>query len=104
MSHEQMKAAVGIARANCESCVHLGCESDGGEPEYAVAWPACDKVARYQYLKSFPFKKEMGCWEPNFWYSKFAEQLTDEQVQAWPWAPALDAFEEARRMAQDPLS
>jgi hypothetical protein len=103
VSHERVKAAVGIATANCESCRFLGSDGDGGEPEYAVDWPVCNKVDRYQYLTSFPFKKEMSCWEPNFWHSKFAEQLTGEQIQGWPNdTAALDAFDEALRLAGTP--
>lgn len=26
-------------------------------------------------LKSFPFKKEMPCWLPYFWHSKFAKEI-----------------------------
>jgi hypothetical protein len=78
--HERVKSATGIAVANCKSCAFLGSDGDGGEPEYAVDWPVCDKVARYQNLRSFPFKKEMPCWEPNFWESKFADEMTQDDL------------------------
>lgn len=69
--HEEIKAAVGISCANCSTCARLG--SDGDGPEYNGSWPICNKVERYGYLKSFPFKKEMPCWEPDFWHSKFTD-------------------------------
>lgn len=71
--HEEMKAATGIKCANCETCQNLG--SDGDGPEYNGSWPICNKVDRFGYLKSFPFKKEMKCWEPDFWQSKFTDKI-----------------------------
>lgn len=75
MSIAAIKIATGIETANCSSCAYLGRESDGGEPEYSVSWPVCEKFPRYEYLKSFPFKKEMACWHPDFWDSKFANEI-----------------------------
>ncbi len=72
---EQVRAAVGIACANCQSCRHLSSDNDGGEPESSVSWSVCSKFERYQYLKSFPFKKTMPCWQPDFWASKFANAI-----------------------------
>lgn len=72
-SHAKMKAAVGVKCANCETCKHLG--SDGDGPEYNGSWPVCNKVDRYGYLRSFPFKKDMPCWEPDFWKSKFCQDM-----------------------------
>ncbi len=46
---------------SCHKCSHLSSECDGNFVEFAVSWPACDMVDRYQYLKSFPFKKRMPC-------------------------------------------
>lgn len=57
---------------SCAKCRYLGSEDDGNYPEFAISWPACDLVERYQYLKSFPFKKRMPCfryhrpWEYNW--------------------------------------
>ena len=67
-----MKGRLGIKKANCGTCAYLGTETDGNYVEFAIEWPICEKVERYQYLKSFPFKKEMPCWEPEFWHSKQA--------------------------------
>jgi len=70
---KRIKRATGIECANCSTCLHLGTDGDG--PEYNGNWPICSKTERYSYLRSFPFKKEMKCWEPNFWYSKFANGI-----------------------------
>ena len=70
---EDLKTRLGIKTANCETCTYLG--SDGDGPEYNGNWPVCNKIDRMGYLKSFPFKKEMKCWEPEFWHSKFAEMI-----------------------------
>ena len=82
--HEQIKIAVGIKCANCQTCGYLGSESDGGEAGYSNSWATCDKKGheRYQYLKPFPFKKEQKCWTPNFWASKFSDMIdgTDDSV------------------------
>ena len=67
----KIKKAVGIDTANCEFCICFGTEDDGGEPESSVSWPVCHDDVRIQNLKSFPFKKDMKCWAPEFWGSKF---------------------------------
>jgi hypothetical protein len=69
--HEKLKAVMGVETANCETCTWLGSDGDGWE--YNGTWPVCNKIERMGYLKSFPFKKEMPCWWPDFWYSKFAD-------------------------------
>lgn len=69
--HDELKAALGIKCANCSTCSRLGIDGDG--PEYKGSWPVCNKVDRFGYLRSFPFKKEMKCWEPDFWHSKFTD-------------------------------
>jgi len=69
---DEIKRRLGIEKANCETCIFLYTECDGNYPEFAIEWPACERFSRYQHLKSFPFKKEMGCWEPEFWHSKYA--------------------------------
>lgn len=91
--HEQLKERTGIDIANCETCIHLGSEGDGNWPEYEITWPVCNKIQRMENLKSFPFKKEMKCWYPNFWVSKFVEMIkngTDQEVR-----DAIDTFSEA---------
>ena len=84
MKHDKMMAAMGIEVASCKTCLHLGSDDDGNFPEFVISWPICNKVDRYQYLKSFPFKKEMDCWEPEFWHSKFADMVNgcDESMGA----------------------
>lgn len=91
--HGEIKERLGIKCANCSTCIHLGSDDDGGEPEYSVSWPVCNKFERYQYLKPFPFKTEQKCWEPEFWASKFTDMIngSDESVNA-----AIDAFVIAR--------
>jgi len=75
--HEAIKKATGIKKANCHSCAYLSSESCGGEPEYSVSWPICSKKGheRYEHLKPFPFKTEQKCWKPEFWASKFADDI-----------------------------
>jgi hypothetical protein len=73
---DELRRRLGIEEpANCSTCAHLGTEDDGNYPEFAISWPACMHIERYQYLKSFPFKKEMPCYHPGFWYSKFADLI-----------------------------
>lgn len=74
-ARDRVKVAVGISCSNCQSCVHLGSDSDGGEPENSIAWAACNINDRYAALRSFPFKKEMPCWDPDFWSSKFSGMI-----------------------------
>jgi hypothetical protein len=91
--HEGIKEKTGIEKANCSTCELIGSNDDGNFPEFVVSWPCCDRFEQYQHLKSFPFKKEMKCWQPSFWHSKFADMIktgTDEEMNA-----AADAFQEA---------
>lgn len=67
---ELLKKITGIEHANCFTCAHLGSYSEGDFGEHS--WLECDKHLARSNLKSFPFKKEMPCWEPEFWHSKFA--------------------------------
>ena len=50
---------------SCLNCRHLSSEDDGNFAEYVVSWPCCGIVERFQYLKSFPFKKRMPCFKNN---------------------------------------
>lgn len=91
-----LKAAAGIECANCQTCQNLGSEGDGYE--YNGTWPVCDKIERMGYLKSFPFKKEMPkCWEPSFWSSKFADEITGDDAASElvfeKWREAMVAVE-----------
>lgn len=82
--HEHLKKATGIATANCETCAYLTTDGDGNYPEKEITWLICGKIPRMGNLKSFPFKKEMECWHPEFWQSKFAGMIktgTDEEVR-----------------------
>ena len=73
--HDEIKMATGIETANCDTCLHIGSEDDGNYPEYSVSLPVCRKHEHYSNLKSFPFKTEQKCWEPNFWHSKFPDMI-----------------------------
>lgn len=82
---------------SCGTCMHLG--SDGDGPEYNGSWPVCNKVERYTYLKSFPFKKPMACHRLGFWHSPWSDLVgigckTQEELDAsirdafakyWAW-------------------
>ena len=72
---QKVKDAVGIRCANCLTCAHKSRDGDGNEPEYATSWDICDKFPHYANLKSFPFKNDQKCWEPEFWCSKFAHEI-----------------------------
>ena len=75
--HKEIKKQLGIEISNCETCMWLGTEDDGNYPEHAISWRVCHEFEQYQYLKSFPFEKEMDCWEPEFWHSKFAADMKE---------------------------
>jgi hypothetical protein len=92
----RLKLASGISVANCATCGNLGSEDDGGDPP-CRSWPICHRFDRYGYLRSFPFKKEMSCWTPHFWHSKFADKINgekpnDDAVFA-EWNKAIDEAE-----------
>lgn len=72
---ERLKTVTGIKCANCLSCENLGSEDDGGEPGSAISWAICREHPSHHNLKSFPFKTEMTCWRPEFWHSKFADEI-----------------------------
>ncbi len=104
-----LKQASGISCANCSTCVYLGTDSDGNYPEYAVSWDVCEKFEGYKNLKSFPFKKEMPCWEPEFWHSKFTEEIKSgehEEVMelVGKFSDAVKAAYEANAGTQRPGS
>ena len=89
--HEKIKEIMGIKIANCSTCRFLGSEGDG--PEYNGSWPVCDQLTRMSNLNTFPFQKEMKCWEPGFWQTKYPNLIkdgTDEEVYA-----AQKAFRDA---------
>lgn len=86
---------MGIEKANCETCSYLGSEDDGNFAEFAISWPVCRKFPRYEHLKSFPFKKEMACWSPEFWHSKFANMVDGSDESMKEAAIAFNAAKEA---------
>lgn len=62
----------------CRACIHFSssCECEycyGGDCQYFE----CHKMPKYQGLKSFPFKKEMSCFEVDFWHSEFSDEVVD---------------------------
>ncbi|MEM7697208.1 MAG: hypothetical protein AAF236_02250 [Verrucomicrobiota bacterium] len=69
--------ASGIENAECLNCQSCHYVSDGDYGEHR--WHECSEVERYQYLKSFPFKKTMDCWRPDFFASKFAAEDFDPE-------------------------
>jgi len=91
----EVKDITGIQCANCSTCKSLGYEGDGSE--YAPSWPVCREFPAYEHLKSFPFKKEMKCWYPDFWHSIFANQIKtpeDVMVLMVEFHTAIQAHEE----------
>ena len=77
----ELKKASGIDSANCKTCFYLGTEGDGHE--YNGSWPVCEFKDSYSNLKSFPFTKDMECWRPDFWHSKFTDGIktgSDKEV------------------------
>lgn len=82
---------------SCSECIHLGSESDGGEPEYAKSWPVCRMFPRYEYLKTFPFKRApSSCFELDFFSSAFV--LAADLGVSDPWSdPAFVEWTESDR-------
>lgn len=95
--HEKTLQAVGIEVANCSTCSDLGSEDDGNFAEFSVSWLVCRQFASYEHLKSFPFKKEMKCWTPEFWNSKFTDLIKGGEESEV--LKAIDAFVAARDSA-----
>ncbi len=86
-----LKEALGIKKANCSTCIHIDDVGDG--VEYSSSCLVCTTNNGYGNLKSFPFKKDMKCWEPGFWHSKFQDMIkngTDAEELA-----AYDSFKTA---------
>lgn len=75
MNIEAIKRAVEITHANCETCMYFSYDGDGYE--YNSEYPVCNNEKRrhVENLKSFPFKTEQQCWNPNFWHSKFVRLI-----------------------------
>jgi len=85
MTRDELKIAIGIDKANCHTCTYLGSDSPGSDDPCEPSWPVCEKVDRYSNLKSFPFQKEMKCWYPDFWHTKFPERIKtmeDDEMDA----------------------
>lgn len=77
--------AIGADEANCHTCGYLGWDSPGSDDPCEPTWPICDREenARFNNLQSFPFKKRMSCWYPDFWKSGFVDRIkhgTDKEV------------------------
>ena len=72
--HEVLKQALGVANAKCSACAYLGDDSD--DP-YSGPCHICEnpKKRGVDNLKSFPFKKDMSCWKPEFWCTNLPGQL-----------------------------
>lgn len=93
--HEAMKATMGIACASCQTCCHLGSDGDW---ESGHTFSTCEHMPGRDNLRSFPFKKEQPCWEPNFWETKFADMVKGDDASN---DAASDAFHAAGK-AIDP--
>lgn len=98
--HEAIKQAIGFdGLANCENCPYIEDVSDGWEYGQGPWW-ICGKKGRQHVsnLKSFPFKAEQKCWEPDFWRSRFPDMIKngeDEDVGV-----ACTAYREALQAAK----
>ena len=68
---------LGIEYPNCRNCALKG--SDGDGPEYNGTWDICTINDSYSNLISFPFKKAMSCWCPEFWVSKFPDAIKERK-------------------------
>ncbi len=58
---------------SCLNCANLACEYDldaGGAGIYV-----CEKYPGHANLESFPFRRDMPCFELSFWFSVFAQGL-----------------------------
>lgn len=51
------------------------------------------------YLKSFPFLKDMKCWEPTFWASKFAKNVEPEE--GGNYSKLYDEFAEVIKITKE---
>jgi hypothetical protein len=70
---QDLKKELGVDQSNCKTCRHLKGESDD---EYGSNfYYYCSKRESFSWLKSFPFKKDMDCWEPTFWATKLGEDV-----------------------------
>lgn len=79
MDFEHIKKELGLEDCSCLSCCHCRHETDGDYGEIDWGW-RCDKEGRefVSNLKSFPFKKNQECFFPEFWLTRFAENINGE--------------------------
>lgn len=52
---------------SCNYCTHCHEDSESSEGYTLYSYLYCGKNEMYGYLKSFPFKKEMKCFELHYW-------------------------------------
>ena len=64
---------------NCLKCVHITSDYDEG---YGAS-DYCEKMPKLSNLKSFPFKKDMECFEMNFWHSEFADEVEIDDEESF---------------------
>lgn len=88
---------------SCNKCRNMGTESDGNFAEFIQIWPSCEMNDKYQWLKSFPFKKRMPCFGYHLAVDEFKSWET-ELYAGGVWAPhdmervlALEAVGEVYR-------
>ena len=68
-----------------------------GSPENKIKNKSVPFFEHYENLKTFPFKTEQKCWEPEFWHSMFTDNIKNgehDEVMA-----AIDEFVKARDAA-----
>jgi hypothetical protein len=71
-----------VQKTGCQFCTYFSssCECEycyGGNCKYHE----CQIKPHYAHLKSFPFKKQMPCFQLDFWHSEFADMLTGDDDQ-----------------------
>ncbi|MHC1728013.1 MAG: hypothetical protein AB9866_18755 [Syntrophobacteraceae bacterium] len=78
----------------CRNCVHLSCEY---ELETKLGAWVCDKFPHIGDESAFPYKCEVSCFEPCFWYTIFAPQYnaSDDVIEG-----AFNMFREGLEMAR----
>lgn len=64
---------------NCRYCANCRTESDGEYGYSSYSYEYCEKYPGYMNLKSFPFKKSMSCFKPDFWLSIYSSHLTGDE-------------------------
>lgn len=81
---QRLKAAVGIETADCDTCELGFAEHDGENGELYCGF-FCSHHDKYLEDVGVDVKAEKECWQPDFWYSGFMEDVksgTTEELDA----------------------